>query len=252
MNDAERRAEAQLAAELALWRAGGHAPRLFLRDDDATDDTPALRRLIDLSEGRGAPLLLAVIPAGATPELGSLLRARPLVSPAAHGFAHRSHSPRKEKPCEIGRHRPPETVLAELSHGRERLLELFPGRLSGLLVPPWNRIHDELVGRIGEAGFAAISAHGWERRAGARFVNAHVDIVHWSGGRVGRERSWIFAEIARNLAEARARDWSAVGVLTHHLAHDEKAWAGLAAIFDSLAGEARWVAADDLVGQDQE
>jgi hypothetical protein len=247
-----RLADAELGAELERWRASGMRPRLFLRDDDAVDDTPALRRLFAACERAGAPLLLAAIPALATPALGRVAMDHPLVMPAVHGYAHASHSPRGEKPCEIGRHRAPETVLSELAAGRNRLLDLCAGTISGLLVPPWNRIHDELVGRIGEAGFAGISAHGWERRAGARFVNAHIDIVHWSAGGAGRTGEWLLGELARNLGAARALGGRAVGILTHHRAHDETAWAGLDLIFSIFAGEARWVAADDLLARAQE
>lgn len=238
-------------AELAAWQVDGRRPRLFWRDDDAVADTQQLRRLIALAERHEAPLLVAAIPAHAEPSLGALLRASARTTGAVHGWAHADHAPVGEKPCEIGRHRPLETVLGELRAGREKLGDMLDGRVSGLLVPPWNRIHDEVLAHIGEAGFAGVSTHGWaDARVPAATVNVHVDNIHWSGGRVGREAEWIFAELARNLGEARRRGHRAVGVLTHHLAHDEKAWAGIETILEHLGhGRADWVAADDLLGE---
>ena len=52
---------AVLEAELQHWQEAGQRPRLFLRDDDAISDTPALRRLIGLCEQHNVPLLLAAV-----------------------------------------------------------------------------------------------------------------------------------------------------------------------------------------------
>lgn len=242
-----------LENELAMWAIAGLKPRLFWRDDDAVEDTPALRRMIAMAEANDAPLLLASIPALAKPSLGALLRAAPLLTAAVHGYAHVSHAPVGEKPCEIGSDRPLEVVLAELADGRRRLGELADGRLSALLVPPWNRIDDSVLPHVVKAGFGGVSAHGWTTRPAATpMVNAHVDIIHWSGGKVGRDAGWAFRELATNLAEARRRGGVAIGVLTHHLDHDEQAWSTMAAIFDVLGPyRADWVAADALL-PDQE
>lgn len=236
-----------LDAELERWRAAGRRPRLFWRDDDAVRDTPALRRLLDLAQRRGAPVLVAAIPAGAEASLAAALADSPLATGAVHGWAHQSHSPPGEKPSELGTHRAIDIVLDELRAGRRRLLDLFEGRLSDLLVPPWNRIDAAVEVRVGEAGFSGVSAHGW-RDGPVASVNVHIDNIHWSNGRVGREAEWIRTELARNLGEARRRGWRAVGVLTHHLSHDEKAWAGIETILADLGPErADWVAADELL-----
>jgi hypothetical protein len=246
----------RLRQEVELWRALGQQPRFFLRDDDAISDTPALRMLFGQCEQSDAPLLLAAIPEPADESLGRAVRAFGLATGAVHGFAHRNNAPKGEKTCELDRHRDIATVLGELQAGRARLLALFGGRLSGLLVPPWNRINDEVAARVHEAGFLGISAHGWltapppHRLA---TVNAHVDIIHWSGGRVGRNPEWVANQLAVNLAEARLRGWRAIGILTHHLAHDDAAWAVLGDIFAfARSQEIGWVAADDLIADPAE
>ncbi|HSO46486.1 MAG TPA: polysaccharide deacetylase family protein [Rhizobiaceae bacterium] len=245
-----------LAQELESWRAAGKLPRLFLRDDDAIADTPALRRLFKACEKAGAPLLLASIPAHADASLGAAVRGFALAKSAVHGYAHTNHAPKGEKPCELGRHRPINTVIGELKAGREKLLELFGGKLSAILVPPWNRIHDEVAARVHEAGFNGISAHGWLSAPPPHtlaVINAHIDIIHWSGGRTGRNWPWLAGELEKALREARLRGWRAVGILTHHLAHDDAAWLAL----DRIAGFAAangmiWVAADSLLEEPTE
>lgn len=245
-----------LAQELEIWRAAGKTPRLFLRDDDAIADTPALRSLFDACEKAGAPLLLASIPAHADASLGAAVRGFALATGAVHGFAHTSHAPKGEKPCELGPHRPIETVIGELKVGRERLAELFGSKLSAILVPPWNRIHDEVAARVHEAGFKAISAHGWLTEPpphALASINAHIDIIHWSGGRTGRDWPWIAGELAKALREARLRGWRAVGILAHHLAHDEAAWLALGRITGFAAENGvTWVAAESLLEEPAE
>jgi hypothetical protein len=245
-----------LETELEHWRSAGKRPRLFLRDDDAIEDTPALRRLFDASESAGAPLLLASIPANAQPSLGAAVRAFGLATGAVHGYAHANHAPVGQKPCELDHFRPLEVVLGQLRQGREKLLALFGGSISGLLVPPWNRIHDAVAKHVHEAGFTGISAHGWLTQPPVHrlaSVNAHIDIVHWSGGGKGRDWAWMSAELAKALTEARLRGYRAVGMLTHHLAHDAQAWRVLdESIAFAAANGMAWVDADTLVREPAE
>ncbi len=242
-----------LDAELEKWASAGRPPRAFLRDDDAVADTPALRRLLALSERLGAPLLLASIPGPAEPSLGAAVRAHPLVTGAVHGYAHVSHSPPGEKPCELNRRRPASVLLGEMREGREKLAEIFRGKLSGLIVPPWNRIHDAVVPLVAEAGFSGISAHGWAqypRSTGLAGVHAHVDVVHWSAGARGRDPAWAISHACQALAEARARGFRAIGILAHHLSHDETAWATLDELMSALSQrDVRFVEADALIAE---
>jgi hypothetical protein len=245
-------AGARLRQELERWRAQGRTPRFFLRDDDAVSDTPALRTLFAQCEQSDAPLLLAAIPEPADESLGRAVRAFGLATGAVHGFAHRNNAPKGEKTCELDRYRDVSIVLGELREGRARLMALFGGRLSGLLVPPWNRIHDELAISVHSAGFRGISAHGWLVVPPPHLlatVNAHIDIIHWSGGGRARSPDWVANELAVNLGEARLRGWRAIGILAHHLAHDDAAWAVLGDIFAfARSHEIAWVAADGLIG----
>ena len=62
-----------LQEELEAWRASGRSATLWWRDDDATDCTPALERLLNLAGRYGVPVSLAVIPARATKGLAARL-----------------------------------------------------------------------------------------------------------------------------------------------------------------------------------
>ena len=48
--------------ELRIWREQGLVLPIWWRDDDATEPTPALDRLLGLAASLGAPLHLAVVP----------------------------------------------------------------------------------------------------------------------------------------------------------------------------------------------
>lgn len=245
-----------LETELQQWRAANQTARLFLRDDDAIADTGALRKLFEICEQSQTPLMLATIPDPAEPSLGKAVASFGLATAAVHGFRHANYSPKGEKSCELGRHRSLQVVIGELVQGRAKLLDLFDGKLSALLVPPWNRIHDEIAENVSKAGFSGISAHGWLTRPPAHNLanaNVHLDIMHWSGGRVGRSHEWVIASLASALGEARRRGWRATGILAHHLVHDEQAWAVLRQITKIARDhELRWISAEVLIDEPAE
>jgi peptidoglycan/xylan/chitin deacetylase (PgdA/CDA1 family) len=214
--------------EFALWRDLGLKPRFWLRDDDATRPTPALDRLIGLVRARDVPLLLAVIPAEATEALSERIGGELRVTPAAHGYAHRPHTPEGVPPMELGGNRPADEILDELKAGRAKLRRLFGERLSGILVPPWNRLSREVAARLHEIGFTALSTNSWhEDGSSLPQLNTQIDIIDWANGRRGHSLEWAMGEILRRLEQARERDGAPLGILSHHLVHDEQAWATL-------------------------
>lgn len=224
-----------LEPELARWRHKDMIPRFWLRDDDATRPTPALDRLLHLVHKYDAPLLLAVIPADATEALASRIGGERLVTPAVHGYAHRRHTPDGVPAMELGGERPVGEILDDLKAGRERLLGLFGGRLSGILVPPWNRLSREVAARLLEAGFTALSTNSWhEDGSPLPQLNTQIDIVDWADGQRGRSLEWATGELLRRLKQARERGGAPLGILSHHLVHDEQAWDTLEALLRNL------------------
>jgi hypothetical protein len=217
-----------LDRELAHWRDAGRTAELWWRDDDAADAGPALERLLEVHRGTGVPLALAVVPARATEALAERLANEAGVDLLQHGYAHVDHAPPGEKKVEIGPHRPAMIVLGELGTGWLALERLFGNRPLAVMVPPWNRIAPALVPTLPEIGFAGLSTFGARRRAepvrGLRQINAHVDLIDWKGGRGFAGEEAVLSSLVRVLAHARTESGEPVGLLSHHLAMDGRAW----------------------------
>ncbi len=236
---------APVEAELAHWRAAGHAARLWLRDDDAVAVTPALQRLGAITQKARIPTMLAVIPAGAEAGLADFVARQPHWRVAVHGFAHANHAPAGEKKAELGPHRPREEVLADIARGLDWLDGLFAARLMPVLVPPWNRIDEAVVRDLPRLGIESLSVFGPEPTglvAGPRRLNTHVDLIDWRGSRGGHDHNLLITRLAEALAAARSAGGRPVGILTHHLVHDERAWGFLEALvaFTAASPDIAW------------
>ncbi|MDK1374209.1 MULTISPECIES: polysaccharide deacetylase family protein [unclassified Sinorhizobium] len=252
-------------------RAAGRRADFWLRDDDAVAPTAALDRLVDLADRFSVPITLAVIPAHTSGELSHYLASRDDISIAVHGWTHQNHAPPAEKRQELGGHRPREAVLDELDKGYSRLSALHPSSFVPLLVPPWNRIDLALLAGLPDIGFTALSVFGPERspsnpdgaktmkpgsiasafpRPGLSLVNTHVDVMDWHGTRGCRDHREIIHDIVRRLDEMNL-DEETVGILTHHLVHDESVWQFLSRLFELTAVHpaCRWRRGGDLIAR---
>ena len=238
-----------------LERRGGQA-RFWWRDDDAIEDTVALRRLVDLAQRFRAQILLAVVPADARPNLAALLGSTDTLVPAVHGYAHVNHAGPGEKKQELGGHRETAVVLNELSLGRERLADMFGDRLAPVLVPPWNRIAPEIAACLPDIGFEGLSAFGPEEAtgpvAGLKVVNTHLDPIDWHGSRsLGDAGAMIGLAAAHVRRGAQDESRGAFGILTHHLVHDDAIWAFVEALLARTADRpgVRWCGPRSLFGR---
>lgn len=239
----------QLIDMLDAYAKAGRTVKLWLRDDDAIEPTPALSQLLDLSERFDAPMTIAAIPAHATDALAELLEKKPLISVAVHGWDHINHAPASEKKQELGLHRGEDIILARLAEGLQRITSLFGDRAMPLLVPPWNRIAPALLPHLTSLGYEALSVFGPERAdSSVHLVNTHVDIIDWKSARCGRPMGILYAEAVARLGSGNAQATS-LGILTHHLAHDAAAWDFLDDLFELTAGHpaCQWVAVGELM-----
>jgi hypothetical protein len=195
-------------------------------------------------------VLIAIIPARADRALAERLRREPHVEAAVHGVAHVNHEAAGEKRAELGSARPADVVLAELGAARERLTRCFPA-LSGLLVPPWNRIAPAVASRIGEAGFTGISAFGWKTvAAGVRQLNTHVDLIDWKAQGRWRDLDEVIVLLAGALATSReTHGFAPVGVLSHHRRRTSLSDGMLEQLLRETAGDPaiRWRSASELL-----
>ncbi|OIQ31774.1 MAG: polysaccharide deacetylase [Alphaproteobacteria bacterium MedPE-SWcel] len=245
-----------LDAELTLWsREGLHLP-LWWRDDDAVAPTAALGRLEDLAGQLDMPVHLAVIPRAAEAELaGAVRRSRHLV-PVVHGWAHVNHAPAEAKKSEFGSTRPVDAALNEAEQGIARLKALFGPDLRPMFVPPWNRISAAMLPWLAGLDYAAVSTFGPRKRAqaapGLLQINTHIDPVDWHGDRSLLDSELILAPLVAQLQARRAGSAERaepLGLLTHHLIHDEKIWAFCETLLRRLLdGPARPWRFDERIG----
>lgn len=238
-----------LELELARWMQRGRRATFWLRDDDAVEPTGALDRMLALTGRHAVPLTLAVIPEPTGAALARRLDRSPETLVAQHGWSHRNHAPAGEKSQELGPHRAAEVMLAELRSGLRHLSGLHGARFLPLLVPPWNRIDAALLPRLSGTGLAALSTFGPERPGPIRTLNTHVDLIDWKGTRGGRDPAVMVREMVARLQQS-ATGAATVGILSHHLDHDEAAWTFLEELFARTARHpaCRWAAASDLLG----
>lgn len=224
--------QTELETELQHWRVAGRRPQVWWRDDDAVSLTPELERLTQLTGEAGIDVMLAVIPAHADQELAGFVGRHGHLQPCVHGWSHTNHAPANEKKCELGCHRALDTVLSEIARGRQRLAGLFGPRLAPVLVPPWNRMRDDLAPRLDAIGIKAFSTFTHKRTYPEIQVNTHVDVMDWKtpGRATGKAPERLQSEFADALAVSRGSGFSPVGLLTHHLVHDEMAWSSLSEI----------------------
>lgn len=217
--------------------------RLWLRDDDATLQTPALDKLLDLTAAFSVPVTLAVIPGLTDTSLAQTLPSH--ATPVIHGWKHINHAPPSEKKQELGPHRSLRAVEDDLTAALARMTDLYGDRLVRMLVPPWNRIRPDILTHLPRLGFQALSAFGPQpRHAPLPVFNTQIDLIDWRGTRGCRDDDALIAELL-----AQAENPLPVGILSHHLVHGEASWTFLEKLF-TLTRRYKavdWLSAADLI-----
>ncbi|MEM6667266.1 MAG: polysaccharide deacetylase family protein [Pseudomonadota bacterium] len=215
----------QLLANLDAAAQRGKPILFWWRDDDAADVTPRLEALVAVCSRHDVPLALAIIPSTATERLAACVKADPGLVPIQHGWAHKSHADkgRRERASEFPRSRALEDGLADLERGFQRMAALFGGRFQPILTPPWNRISAPIRLARHEVGLRGISTFSRIKFDDIHHRNCHVDIIKWRdenrfAGRVKAYRRLV-AQTRRRLEGVD----QPVGLLTHHLVHDDAA-----------------------------
>ena len=213
------------------------------RDDDAITDTDSLHRLMALADSVDAPLTLAVIPANLEASLPDAVAERN-VTVAVHGWSHTNHAPVDEKKAEFRAHRPREVLLNEAAEGKKRLDEAFGKQSLPLFIPPWNRMIEGL--ELSDIQYRGVSVFGQREITdtnGLVRFDAHIDPIDWRGARSAIDLQIIINELADLMASK-----SPIGIMTHHLVHDEAIWELITVLITRLkqAG-ATWGSAHDLL-----
>lgn len=221
------RFKTELIAHLDWFAARGEKVRFWWRDDDAIEPTPDLERLLEIARDHDVDVALAVIPKNATQALADRLASEPHAIVLQHGWQHRNFQDKAagEKAAELGSRRDLKELLPQLREGKARLETLFNGKFVPAIVPPWNRISPKVIRALPEMGIRGLSTFTWMHfprdLSGLAQVQSHVDIIKWK-----KERRFIGWESARlrfdlQLTRRRTNSHEPLGILSHHLAHDE-------------------------------
>ncbi len=213
----------ELTAHLDWFAERGRKVRFWWRDDDAVEPTPALDRLLALAGRHDVDVALAVIPAAATEALAERLASEPHALVLQHGWQHRNFQLKEkgEKAAELGSRRDPDALMRLLSDGKARLEDLFGDKFIPAMVPPWNRIDPGISRLLPDIGLTGLSTFTWHNFPRDRQVQSHVDILKWK--KQVRFIGWESARARFDLQLTRRRNTGAepLGLLTHHLVHDE-------------------------------
>lgn len=211
---------------------------LFFRDDDADDDLPELRQLLDTFGNRDVPISLAVIPGTLTKPGAQALRAAAgdWLELHQHGWMHTNHEQTGRK-CEFGVSRDVEAQRADIAQGQARLAEMLDVPTAPVFTPPWNRCTVTTATVLRELGFRALS----RERAGGPLggtlpeVSIAVDLFTWKEGAALKSPQILGTEILRWAAEA-----APVGILLHHKVMNQEAFALVEQLLDAVRPTARF------------
>lgn len=243
--------------ELDLWQSEGLTAHFWIRDDDAVLVTPALRTLEQFARHHRVRIGLGVIPGGLTADLAAFLTAPgSCFDPMCHGWRHVNHSG-AGIPSEFGEARPRSQSLADLQRALEVFQQMFDG--PAVFVPPFNKMARSLRPELERIGFAALSSAPdlWLQRLArlsarvsslpgspisgllaSRQLDTHLDPVDWSRG-TACSMDRIAGTLLGELRLRRKRyipPATPIGLLLHHLIHDDAIWAMADTLVSRLKG----------------
>jgi hypothetical protein len=236
-----------VSLELGCWAARGLKARFWVRDDDACEMSAPLARLNELAVRHDITIGLAVIPAKVRPSLVKFMADEgPRFHPMCHGWRHTNHSPAGRKPAEFGGERPISASITDARFAFHAFRKYFAG-YDAVFVPPFGQISGAMTRALPGLGFAGVSAGpGWlerklshlpslairiptarmVRRSGMPRLDVHVDPIDWQR-RTAHSADTICKAIVRSLRPRRMGLLASeipVGLVTHHLAHDDRIW----------------------------
>lgn len=215
---------AQVEAELDVWRRERRRALFWWRDDDATEVTPQLDRLLGLAGRFDVPVALAVVPMSFTRRLARRVGGAKNLEVLVHGYRHINHAPPGAPKREFAGWRDRDTMARELTDSLRRTREGFGPQALPVFVPPWNRVPRGLALRLPGLGYGGLST--WkpvrdkDTVEGLTVVNTHLDPIDWRRGGTAKSEAVVASLVLRKLRWRRLNPLRArepLGLLTHHL-----------------------------------
>jgi hypothetical protein len=104
-----------------------------------------------------------------------------------------------------------------------------------------------------QAGLVGLSTFGPSPKGDCHQVNTHLDIFVWRPVRRPLDRAAAYARLCAELERRLAGDPEPLGVMTHHLVHEEESWNFLEELFSLTAKHpaVRWPKIGELFGLPQ-
>ena len=243
--------------ELDRWASHGLQARFWVRDDDACEESAPLKRLHEFATRYDITIGLAIIPSKVHPNLPKFLTDEGRrFHPMCHGWQHINHAPAGRKWSEFSDGRPAAAAISDAQSAFNAFRKYFAG-CDAVFVPPFCQISSAVIKALPAIGFAGVSAGPrWVERKLSNLpsltirvptirtllrspiprLDVHIDPIDW------RRRTAHTAEatadaVVRSLRLRRmgflASD-APVGLVTHHLVHDERIWAACNEALDVL------------------
>ncbi len=216
-----------LSAEILQWQ---QPVQFWWRDDDAIANTPALQQMLKLAQEYSIAVHLAVIPAALETSLNTLksVANKPYSYVLQHGFEHKSYALPKQRKIELGGTQNSQLLLQKLQRGNHLLAAVFDRQYLNILVPPWNRIADDLALLLPDNGYRKLSILGTAKQRDQDFqLNVHIDIINWKQRAFAGE-TVVLDKIIAHLRDKRLNpnigSTKPCGLMTHHLDHDPQCW----------------------------
>ncbi|MCJ8297541.1 MAG: polysaccharide deacetylase family protein [Pseudomonadales bacterium] len=238
-----------LSEEINQWPM---SVQFWWRDDDAVADSEPLQKMLQLAKSYDIAVHLAVIPNLLETSLDVVKHSdnQPFCYVLQHGVEHKNFALQGQRKIELGGSQDLLALQQNLGAGQRLLQQTFVDQYLSILVPPWNRIAEELIPCLDNMGYQKLSVLGKAKLAETKLhLNVHIDIINWRERQFAGEQL-ILRTITEHLRHKRLSGNSPkpCGLMTHHLDHDQDCWNFLDKFFSFCRDHSKvqWVAGNSL------
>jgi len=208
---------------------------VFFRADDIGAPSDSFTRMMALFNKYKLPLCLAVVPAWLTERRWAAMaglcdRGSSLWCWHQHGWKHMNHEPSGKK-AEFGSSRPETRIHADVSRGKERLIDIMGSTFSPYFTPPWNRCSPATIRVLEELGFHGISRSVGNQPSSPALPDAAINVdLH-----TRKERDSMGCLLGLTNEMTQAAGSGRIGIMLHHQCMNEQAFSLLDYLLEIIA-----------------